>query len=67
MSRNESVGEVPTEHVKFFLLPALLASANGKLFEEGGGLDRAEAIAVQEAYIRDVQWSHFEQHFPFFC
>ena len=59
MSRNESVGEVPTEHVKFFLLPALLASANGKLFEEGG-MDRAEAIAVQEAYIRDVQWPHFE-------
>ena len=51
-SRNESIGEVPTEHVKFFLLPALLASANGKLFEDG--TDRAETIAVQEAYLRYV-------------
>ena len=62
-SRNESVGEVPTEHVKFFLLPALLATANGKLFD--GGLDRAEAIAVQEAYIREVQWQNIELTSPF--
>ena len=65
-SRNESIGEVPTEHVKFFLLPALLGSANGKLFEgEGPGpaLDRTETIAVQEAYIREVQWPGFERTF----
>ena len=56
-SRNESVAEVPTEHVRFFLLPALLASANGKLFE--AGQDRAETIAVQEAYLRDVSRQMF--------
>ncbi len=50
-SRNENVKEVPTEHVKYFLLPALLSEANSKLFDEAG--DREEAIAVQEAYLRD--------------
>ena len=38
---------------RFFLLPALLAGANGKLYDEIGGANRAETIAVQEAYLRD--------------
>ena len=42
---------------RFFLLPALLAGANGKLFE--AGQDRAETIAVQEAYLRDVSRQMF--------
>merc|ERR1719150_726774 len=42
-SRNENVREVPTEHLRFFLLPALLAGATGKLFDEA---DRAETIDV---------------------
>ncbi len=50
-SSNEEVSEVPTEHLKYFLLPALLGSLHGKLRDEGA--ERAEVIRVQEAYFRD--------------
>jgi immunoglobulin-binding protein 1 len=50
-SKNENIKEVQTSSIKYFLLPALLAGANGKIYDEGA--DREETIAVQEAYLRD--------------
>ena len=50
-SRNERVEEVPTEHLKFFLLPVLLGDMNGKLQETG--TDREEIIRIQEVYYKD--------------
>jgi len=48
-SRNETVSEVPTEHLKFFLLPMLLGSLNSKI--TGG--DRSETIKIVETYYED--------------
>ncbi len=50
-SHNECVSEVPTEHLKYFLLPALLGCLQAKVRDEG--VDRSEVIKVQEAYFRD--------------
>ena len=48
-SRNETVSEVPTEHLKYFLLPAVLGSLNSKLVDQ----DRLEIIRIIEAYYID--------------
>jgi len=48
-SRNETVSEVPTEHLKYFLLPAILGSLNSKLFDQ----DRMEMIKIIETYYID--------------
>ena len=48
-SRNETVSEVPTEHLKFFLLPLLLGNFNAKLAEQ----DRLEIITIVETYFKD--------------
>ena len=47
-SKNETVSEVQTEHLKFFLLPVLLGNMNSKLF--GGEHDRLETIEIVETY-----------------
>ena len=48
-SRNETVSEIPTEHLKFFLLPVLLGNFNSKLAEQ----DRLEIITIVETYYKD--------------
>jgi immunoglobulin-binding protein 1 len=48
-SRNETVSEVPTEHLKYFLLPVLLGDLNSKLVDQ----DRLEVIQIVEAYYID--------------
>ena len=48
-SRNETVSEVPAEHLKFFLLPVLLGNFNAKLAEQ----DRLEIITIVETYYKD--------------
>ena len=50
-SRNETVSEVQTEHLKFFLLPVLLGDMNSKL--TGGDHDRLETIKIVETYYED--------------
>ena len=50
-SRNETVSEVPTEHLKYFLLPAMLSNLHGKLAEDPQ--DRIGVIRIQETYLRD--------------
>ena len=47
-SRNENVSDIPTETLKFFLLPVLLGDLNSKLTED---MDRRlEMIKVIETY-----------------
>ena len=48
-SRNETVSEVPTEHLKYFLLPAVLGNLHSKLVDQ----DRLEIIKIIEAYYLD--------------
>ena len=48
-SRNETVSEVPTEHLKFFLLPVLLGDLNSKLIDQ----DRMDVIKIVEVYYLD--------------
>lgn len=48
-SRNETVSEVDTSHLKFFLLPVLLGDLNSKVIEQ----DRLEVIKIVEAYYFD--------------
>merc|ERR1712029_1093447 len=48
-SRNETVSEVTTEHLKYFLLPVLLGNFNAKLAEQ----DRLEIITIVETYFKD--------------
>ena len=48
-SRNETVSEVPSEHLKFFLLPVLLGNLNVKLTDQ----DRLEVIKIVETYYHD--------------
>ncbi len=50
-SANEDVSEVPTEHLQYMMLPALLGALHGRLQDEGA--DREDVIKVQEAYFRD--------------
>ena len=50
-SRNETVSEVQTEHLKFFLLPVLLGDLHSKL--TGGDHDRLETIKIVETYYED--------------
>jgi len=50
-SRNENVRDLPTESLKFFLLPVLLGSLNGKLIDETER--RLEQITVIETYYID--------------
>lgn len=60
-SRNETVSEVPTEHLRYFLLPAVLGNLNSKLLDQ----DRLEMIKIIEAYyidylsrVRDYEITH---------
>ena len=48
-SKNETVSEVPTEHLKYFLLPAVLGNLHSKLVDQ----DRLEIIKIIEAYYLD--------------
>ena len=48
-SRNETVSEVNTDHLKYFLLPMLLGNFNAKLAEQ----DRLEIITIVETYFKD--------------
>ena len=48
-SRNETVSEIPTEHLKYFLLPAVLGNLHSKLVDQ----DRLEIIKIIEAYYID--------------
>lgn len=48
-SRNETVSEVQTEHLKFFLLPVLLGDLNSKVTDQ----ERLECIKIVEAYYTD--------------
>ena len=50
-SRNETVSEVQTAHLKFFLLPVLLGNMNSKL--SGADHDRLETIKIVETYFED--------------
>jgi len=50
-SQNETVSEVQTEHLKFFLLPVLLGDLNSKI--TGGDSDRLETIKIVETYYED--------------
>ncbi len=49
-SRNETVSEVPTEHLKYFLLPVLLGDLNSKLTNHESRLD---VIKIVETYYDD--------------
>ncbi len=48
-SKNETVSEVPTEHLKYFLLPVLLGDLNSKVV----GQERLEIIKIVETYYLD--------------
>jgi hypothetical protein len=50
-SRNETVSEVPTSSLKFFLLPVLLGDLNSKLVDRGQ--DRGEQLKIVETYYID--------------
>lgn len=59
-SRNENIKEVPTEHVKYLLLPALLGVLHGKVVESEAQAGtpawrqgRRDTIRIQEVYYRD--------------
>ena len=49
-SRNETVSEVATASLKYFLLPVILGDLNGKLVE---GHDRSELLEIVETYYID--------------
>ena len=49
-SRNETISEVPTSSLKFFLLPVLLGDLNAKLVDNN---DRLELIKIVQAYYLD--------------
>jgi len=49
-SRNETICEVPTSSLKFFLLPVLLGDLTSKLVDNN---DRLEQIQIVEAYYID--------------
>ena len=49
-SRNETVSEVATSSLKYFLLPVILGDLNGKLVE---GHDRSELLQIVETYYID--------------
>lgn len=48
-SRNEHYSELPTEHLKYFLLPVLLGDLNNRLTES----DRAEVVQTCQIYYID--------------
>ena len=50
-SRNENIKEVPTEHLKYFLLPVLLGDLQAKIYDENE--DREETLRVIEIYYKD--------------
>ena len=49
-SRNETVSEVPTSTLKYFLLPVILGDLNSKLVDNN---ERAEQLRIVEAYYID--------------
>ena len=48
-SKNENFSEVPTEHLKFFLLPVLLGDLNNRVSEN----DRGEVVEIVQVYYID--------------
>eukprot|EP00095_Tigriopus_kingsejongensis_P000187 maker-scaffold41_size498431-snap-gene-0.13 protein:Tk00187 transcript:maker-scaffold41_size498431-snap-gene-0.13-mRNA-1 annotation:"immunoglobulin-binding protein 1" len=50
-SRNESVGEMPSLHLPYLLLPALLAQLQTKVYDPA--TPRTEIIRIAEVYMRD--------------
>lgn len=48
-SKNEHFSEIPTEHLKYLLLPVLLGDLTNKLVES----DRGQVIEISQVYYRD--------------
>ena len=48
-SRNENYSELPTEHLKFFLLPVLLGDLNNKVMEN----ERSDVVETAQVYYID--------------
>lgn len=48
-SKNEHFSEIPTEHLKYLLLPVLLGDLTNKLVES----DRGQVIEISQVYFRD--------------